>query len=285
MEFSGKIEKGELVADTNHPLSVYPLTFEVKLIEKLSSSGDQGTIVNDITEMISTDGSGMQAPYPGISTDFYSTYPFSRINAADDRLFYQLPRLVNHLDNMAIARVENIYSRLLSSNFRILDLMSSRVSHLPNTIENIEVTGLGLNEEELRANQQLTHIAVHDLNKKPLLPFGDNAFDAVICTASIEYLIQPVEIMAEVARVTRPGGVFVTAFSDRWFPGKEILPWSEMHSFERLGLVLDYYLKAERFENLHTESVRGYPRPLDDKYIKERTTSDPIFAVWGNIRR
>ena len=125
---------------------------------------------------------------------------------------------------------------------------------------------------------------MHDLNQNPILPFEDNDFDAVICTASIEYLIQPLEVMAEVGRVTKPGGVFITAFSDRWFLGKEISMWSEMHEFERQGLVLDYFIKSKAFENLHTESIRGLPRPSDDNHIMERFTSDPIFAVWGSVK-
>ena len=30
-------------------------------------------------------------------------------------------------------------------------------------------------------------------------------------------------------------------FSDRWFPTKAIELWSELHPFERMGLVLDYF--------------------------------------------
>jgi len=111
--------------------------------------------------------------------------------------------------------------------------MSSWVSHLRGTLIDYETIGLGLNEEELKANKQLSGFVVHDLNQKPELPFQDNEFDAVICTASIEYLTQSIQIITEVARVTKPGGVFINTFSDRWFPGKEILPWSDMHPFER----------------------------------------------------
>jgi SAM-dependent methyltransferase len=161
--------------------------------------------------------------------------------------------------------------------------MSSWVSHLPERLADCETIGLGLNAQELKTNPQLSRHVVHDLNQEPRLPFEDDTFDAVICTASIEYLIQPLEVMAEVVRVTRPGGLFVTTFSDRWFPGKEILPWSEMHPFERLGLVMNYYVKTGAFDDLHTLSIRGLPRPLDDKYISETAISDPIFGVWGRV--
>jgi len=173
---------------------------------------------------------------------------------------------------------------LLSSGTKLLDLMGSWTSHLPDTLENVDATGLGLNEAELRANPRLSNIAVHDLNRDHRLPFADNMFDAVICTASIGYLTAPIEVVTDVARVTRPGGIFVATFSDRWFPGKEIRLWPELHPFERVGLVLDIFRKTGAFENLHTESVRGWPRPADDKYISERPISDPIFAVWGYVK-
>jgi hypothetical protein len=30
-----------------------------------------------------------------------------------------------------------------------------------------------------------------------------------------------------------------------------------------------------------TETIRGYPRPGDDKYASQLHRSDPVFAVWG----
>ncbi len=279
-----KIDQDLLYVDLNYPLAKYPLTLKATNCEKLDSVQGHGGVSNDIKEKVTKNGPGMQVPYPEVATDFYSTYPFTRKNEDDDHNFYQTTRLANHLDDMAIKQVKSIYSTLLSSGNNLLDLMSSWVSHIPNTLTDCQVTGLGLNKEELKANKLLSNFIVHDLNKDPALPFTDNEFDAVICTASIEYLIQPIKVVAEIARVIKPGGIFVTTFSNRWFPGKEILPWSDMHHFERFGLVLDYFIKTEAFENLHTESVRGLLRPLDDRHIGKTKISDPIFAVWGNIK-
>lgn len=172
----------------------------------------------------------------------------------------------------------------LSPGSEILVLMSSWVSHLPDSLSDCQITGLGLNKEELNANKQLSNFIMHVLNKDLVLPFTDNMFDAVICTASIEYLIQPIDVVMEIARILRSGGIFVTTFSNRWFPNKEILPWHELHEFERFGLVLDYYMKTNYFENLHTESVRCLPRPENDKYRKQIEISDPIYTVWGNAK-
>jgi len=99
----------------------------------------------------------------------------------------------------------------------------------------------------------------------------------------VEYLTQPLQVMAEIARVTRPGGLVIVIISDRWFPGKEIEPWLDMHPFERFGLVLDYFLRTPALEDLHTESVVGWPRPPTDKHIVRTTLSDPLFVVWGTV--
>lgn len=270
-----------ITVDTNHPLAPYPLTLEARVLVRKRSRTERGGSCNDLAEGLTADGPGMQAAYPEIATDFYSHYPFSRANEAPDAQFYHRPRLVNHLDDIAINQIRQLYGRHLGHHTDILDLMSSWVSHLPDSLHSLRVTGLGMNREELEANVRLETRIVHDLNNTPILPFAADSFNAVICTASIEYLTRPIEVLTEVARVIRPGGICIITFSDRWFPGKEIAPWSDLHPFERLGLVLDFFVQTQAFTDLHTETIRGLPRPHSDKYFPERSTADPVFAVWG----
>jgi SAM-dependent methyltransferase len=85
-----------------------------------------------------------------------------------------------------------------------------------------------------------------------------------------------------VARVLKPGGTFVVSFSNRWFPPKAIHIWEQIHEFERVGLVMEYFLQSGRFDNLGTYSMRGLPRPRNDKYAGELVYSDPVYAVWGS---
>jgi SAM-dependent methyltransferase len=139
-----------------------------------------------------------------------------------------------------------------------------------------------MNAEELAANPLLGERLVHDLNLEPRLPFEDQRFDAVVCTVSVEYLTRPFEVFAEVRRVLRPGGRFIVTFSNRWFPPKVIQAWQEAHEFERPGLVLEYFLRAGGFCDLETFSLRGLPRPADDKYADRLAHADPVYAVWGN---
>ncbi|MBO0615188.1 class I SAM-dependent methyltransferase [Thiothrix fructosivorans] len=261
-----------LTVDPNHPLTAYALTINAPV------AADQQAVM----ALFKAQGAGMQAPYPDIAPNYYAVYPFTRKDDHADAAFYSHPRLVAHLDKTALAQVTALYGRLLQTGMHVLDLMSSCVSHLPDTLD-VQVTGLGMNAAELAANPRLQQHIVHDLNHTPLLPFADASFDAVICTVSVEYLTQPLAVMSELARVVKAGGVVIMTFSTRWFPNKVIDVWTEMHPFERQGLVLDYFVKTGRFSDLHTESVRGLPRPLDDAHRRETAVSDPVFAVWGTV--
>jgi ubiquinone/menaquinone biosynthesis C-methylase UbiE len=122
---------------------------------------------------------------------------------------------------------------------------------------------------------------VHDLNLKPELPFADAHFDAVLCTASVEYLVKPDAVFRAVRRVLKPGAPFVVTFSERWFPPKAIQLWTLLHPFERLGLVLDYFRRSGQFSELGTETARDWPRPADDQYAGQYVFADPLYAVWG----
>ena len=57
--------------------------------------------------------------------------------------------------------------------------------------------------------------------------------------------------------------------------------WNDLHPFERMALVLEYFHRAGNFSDLATESVSGYLRPKDDKYADQLSRSDPVFAVSG----
>jgi FKBP-type peptidyl-prolyl cis-trans isomerase 2 len=269
-----------LKADANHPLTEKPLQFKAiirDVREKFEEHG--GTSIDWVEAALS--GPGMQTRVNGSPTDFFAGHPFRRADENPDSLFYKNPRMVNHIDDTAIDKIRRLYGKLIQPQSRVLDLMSSWVSHLPEDLSLKSITGLGMNQKELEANSRLTDYVVHDLNANPRLPFNDNDFDAVICTVSIEYLIHPFEVFAEIYRVLQSGGIFVVTFANRWFPPKVINVWTELHEFERMGLVLEFFLKSSQYENIHTYSMRGLPRPKDDKYYAQILFSDPVYAVWG----
>lgn len=274
------IDGDTVTLDLNHPLAKVPLTVSARIDRRLGQTGEHGGRCNDVfTEMVAA-GVGLETLPSDARPDLFAAAAFNRLDDRDDGLFYSEPRLVQHIDATAIGHITEVYGRHLSDGMRVLDLMSSWVSHLPDELD-LSVTGLGLNAAELERNAQLVQRVVHDLNSVPTLPFPDDHFDAAVCTVSIEYLTDPVAVLSELARVLRPGAALVISFSDRWFPTKVIGIWGELHPFERIALVLDYFRRAGGFGTLATESVRGFPRPADDKYADQLTCSDPVFAVSG----
>jgi hypothetical protein len=274
------ISNGRLTVDFNHPLAGKELDLAVVIGKVGNKRAELGGISVDWMETL-TAGPGMQAPWQNQLTDYFSDDCFCRADDQADAEFYREPRLVQHIDDTARAIVSNTYGRFLTDGMRVLDLMSSWQSHIPSSLHLDRLVGLGLNQNELKKNPQLSDFLIQDLNAEARLPFESDTFDAVINTVSVEYLTDPLAIFREVSRVLRPDGYFIITFSNRWFPTKAIKIWQELHEFERMGLVLEYFLRAGGFKDLQTFSFRGLPRPHDDKYFPDLLFSDPVYAVWG----
>lgn len=264
-------DEQNLVVDLNHPLAGRKVRLTLEFTSEVAAPGRFADLFT---------GPGMQTPPPQGAACYLPEGALSRFDEGPDAAFYARPRLVHHLDAVCRSALTRLYGRFLEPGMCVLDLMASWEDHLPRAPAAISLTGLGMNATELAANPRLEARVVHDLNRMPQLPFADARFDLVICTASVEYLTDPAAVFAEVRRVLRPGGRFVLAFSDRWFPPKAIRVWSELHPFERLGLVL-WLLGETGFRELHSETLRGLKRPVDDPYSSQRDYSDPLFAAWG----
>jgi SAM-dependent methyltransferase len=279
----GAVNGENLTVDLGHPLAGREVSLSANILDIWQVASERGGRAQDVQQLIAGNGPGMQARWRSLPTDFFADNPFARGDGDDDGVFYARPRFVNHLDSTAMKQVRRHYARLIPKGARVLDLMSSMNSHLDPALELSSVAGLGMNADELAANEALGRRVVRDLNRNPALPYPDSDFDAVICTVSIEYLVHPFDIFREVARVLRPGGKFIVTFSNRWFPPKAINIWTDLHPFERMGLVLEYFLESGRFSNLNTFSLAGLPRPADDKYAGQMQWSDPIYSVWGEV--
>lgn len=169
---------------------------------------------------------------------------FARVDEGDDALFYQVPRLVTHIDPATIAALTQYYREVLPDGCRVLDLMSSWVSHLPPERRYAHVAGLGMNAVELDANERLSTRIVQDLNRNPVLPFADGSFDAVLIAVSVQYLVHPIDVFRDVARVLVPGGRVIVAMSHRCFPTKAVRAFHQLATQERIGLVGTYFERA-----------------------------------------
>jgi len=268
-----------LVFDLNHPLAGHDLHLGAEIVALHPNRKERGGRCEDWLERIGSDGPGMQTR-SGEESALLAGEACRRADERPDALFYRQPRLVHHLDRVARAEIGRRYAELIRPGDRVLDLMGSWTSHLPDSLELGGLTVLGMNQEELRHNRRATETLVLDLNLEGRLPFADASFDAVIWTAAVEYLVNPLAVMAEIHRVLRPGGVLAVAFSNRWFPPKAIRIWTELHEFERLGLVAELFHTVGGFADITTFSRRGLPRPSDDPH-GELWFSDPVYMVWG----
>jgi SAM-dependent methyltransferase len=187
----------------------------------------------------------------------------SRFDDRPDPTFYDRPRFVTHADEAFLARLTDCYAAVLDPGDRILDAMSSWVSHLPD--EPYTVVGHGLNAAELAANERLDEWFVRDLNADPDLPVADAAFDAVLCALSVQYLQFPARVFAEFRRVLVPDGVLVVSFSNRLFPTKAVRAWRAATMDERVDLL-----------HRSLDAAGGFERR---EVVRDRPGADPFVAV------
>ncbi len=179
------------------------------------------------------------------SVDLLFADGLRRTNEEPDDRFYAAARKRPFFGDRTDEALRRHHERLLpSGSERVLDLMSSLSSHLP---EGHEVVGLGLNEEEMLRNPALSSSVVHDLNADPRLPFANDSFDAVVCSGSIDLLTHPLETTREVARVLRKGGVFVVSFTDRTIQPKSVAAWREETNEARLMLATAFFTFSGAF--------------------------------------
>jgi len=195
---------------------------------------------------------------------------FAKIDAEEDDLFYEPPRLVCHIDEGAVAALTEFYRVALPAGGVLLDLMSSWVSHLPPEIDYAEVIGHGMNATELAANPRLTRWFKQNLNRETGLPLADASIDAAMVCVSIQYLQQPVAVLRDVARVLRPRAPLVISFSNRCFWTKAVAIWRALDDSGHARLV-ERYLRHAGFERIETHKLAEWVEDV----------SDPMTAVVG----
>ena len=171
---------------------------------------------------------------------------FDKQDAGDDLAFYAPARLVTHIDAGAIAALTGFYRAALPNGSRVLDLMSSWISHLPDNREYAEIVGHGMNADEL----------------------DEGTFDAALCCVGAQYLERLVAVFADVRRVLVAGAPFVVSFSNRCFPTKAVAIWRSLDTNGHAALV-QLYLQRAGFAEVALE------------VLADGRASDPLIAVIG----
>ena len=205
----------------------------------------------------------MSSPSSPFPPDF-----FRRADESADELFFRQPRFVTHIDDATIESLTQVYREIIPPGSRLLDLMSSWVSHLPAEFAYERVAGLGMNHEELAGNPRLHDFVVHDLNRDPELPYGDEEFDAVVNAMSVQYLTRPLDVFSSVRRVLRPGGFHAVAVSHRMFPEKAVAVWQALSPKDRVALVGSYFTITPGWDE---------PRVID----RSPAGADPLWVIFA----
>ncbi|MCY7320239.1 MAG: class I SAM-dependent methyltransferase [Phormidesmis sp. CAN_BIN36] len=191
----------------------------------------------------------------------------TKLDNANDTLFYDAPRFVTHVDEGFIQQLTDLYRSRLKPNTRVFDMMSSWVSHLPEEIKFAHVEGHGLNAEELARNPRLGHYFVQNLNQNSKLPLEDQTIDAVLNTVSVQYVQHPEVIFTEIHRILKPGGVAIVSFSNRMFHQKAIAAWRDGSEASRVELVKQYF-----------KAVPGFTEP---EVVAKQSQMPSLFQMFG----
>ncbi|KAL4434660.1 hypothetical protein ABPG77_002783 [Micractinium sp. CCAP 211/92] len=205
---------------------------------------------------------------------------FQRYDESSDAIFYEQPRFVTHIDDGAINALTQFYAETFppsgSKDAALLDICSSWISHYPAGYTAGRVAGLGMNEEELKRNSQLTEYTVKDLNEDPTLPYEDNAFDVITNAVSVDYLTRPIEVFKEMHRCLKPGGVAIMSFSNRCFPTKAIAMWTSTGDLDHIWIVGSYF---------HYSVPGGFAPPQAKDISPKRGLlgggGDPMYVVFA----
>lgn len=175
---------------------------------------------------------------------------FHRVDETPDHKFYAIPRFTSHIDTGAREAVTETYRKYLPENSKILDLMSSWLSHFPEEVHYKSLVGLGMNDREMANNRQLNHWVVHDLNSNPKLPFKDNEFDAATICVSIDYLTNPVAVLTDMGRVLKTGAPLIITYSNRYFETKATAAWLHLSDEQRAYLVQSFLINTRCFSEI-----------------------------------
>ncbi len=226
---------------------------------------------------------------------------FEHANTYADTKYYRTPCMAPFMDKRARGALTTFLSGELPRGGDMLDLMSGRYSHYPRNLAPQSVTGLNMNLVELEANPWLTARIVHDLYREPRLPFADASFDGCSVNLAVEYLTQPVAVLAEVARVLKSGAPFIISYSNRYFMAKAIALWRLLDDLGRGELVRHFLNMNGGFEfegaqvvdlspaaglaqPLFAVTARKQPRlPLDRTWGFSRAPSAEIYAPMGSV--
>lgn len=201
----------------------------------------------------------------------YTKADFRRYDETTDGEFYSSPRYTRHIDDDAVKALTKFHTKFFKNGDDILDLCASIESYVPPFLQT-NIIGLGMNEDELKANSRLSSWNICDLNIDPKLPYKANSFDFVICALSIDYLTKPLDVCEEIGRVLKPNGQVLISFSDRVFSTKAVQMWMGSSNEDHIYIVASYLHYCHKFADIQVDDIS--PRRIGNSL-----SGDPLYVI------
>lgn len=175
-----------------------------------------------------------------------------------------------YIDDEVIGVLMKYYERSFlsaSEDVAILDVCSSWIFYYFEGYKVGKIFGIGMNEDELKKNFILIDYVVWDLNEDLTFSYADNIFDVVTNTVSVDYFIRFLEVMKEVSRVLKLGGMVIMSFLNRCFFIKVVVIWIVMGDLDYVWIVGAYYYFVGGFESFAVEDILFNFGKMDFMYV------------------
>ena len=116
------------------------------------------------------------------------------------------------------------------------------------------------------------------------LPYSDGSFDVVFCCDVLEHVKDPGAVIAEIARVLRPGGSFIFDTFNRTFMSKVVAiklwqDWKRWAFMEPDTHVWELFITPEEMQGLLVRSG------LELRDVSGTRPSIPILSLLANLRK
>ena len=132
--------------------------------------------------------------------------------------------------------------------------LASKVSALGGTVVGLDLTPGALTQAMNHVPRERFQPVLCDLDVG--IPFENDAFDAAFCVRVLKYLSSPEQLIGEVFRVLRTGGIFVLEISNRY-------SWEHAYYKLRRQSPWKFFRKGEVCQMLKLAGFRlGESRPL-----------------------
>uniref|UniRef100_A0A0G4HA01 Methyltransferase type 11 domain-containing protein n=1 Tax=Chromera velia CCMP2878 TaxID=1169474 RepID=A0A0G4HA01_9ALVE len=228
---------------------------------------------------------------PDNSSDiaFYNTPVFRSV---DGDLSLPPTRLFG---DSAKSRLEAHMRRYVKEGMSVLDIGAAENSYIPEEIETDQTIGIGVREDELANNPCLTDYMTKNLNEETSLSeFRNNAFDVVTMHSTIQYMKAPRELLKEVWRVLKPGGMLIISFTsklnNRKLDKKELGWYKRMNDAQKLWVTgsLFHFSTGEGWTEMRgfdlspNSEGQGDGKNVVDRMMdkgKEQEQSDNLYIV------